>query len=100
MQKKPRVTAGAIIYTEDKTFPPTYKFLVVQRAKNDHFPLHWEFPRGSCDKGETVVNCMMREVEEESGIKVRPVKFLGKTEYFSEVHQNITMAGCMVINVK
>jgi mutator protein MutT len=93
MKKKARITAGAIIFKQvikDGESTGTYTFLVVQRAKDDHFPLHWEFPRGSCDRGETVSNCMMREVKEESGLDVVPVKFLGKTEYFSEVHQNIT----------
>jgi len=33
---------------------------------------------------------MMREVREESGLDVMPVKFLGKTEYYSEKHDNIT----------
>lgn len=84
-----RVTSGAIVFRKDEE-TNSYKFLVVQRAKDDHFPLHWEFPRGSCDGNETTVNCMMREVEEESGLKVKPIKYLGKTEYFSEKHQNIT----------
>lgn len=90
MKKKPRTTAGAIVYIQDHGGVGTYKFLIVQRAKDDHFPLHYEFPRGSCDRGETVSNCMMREVKEESGLEVVPVKYLGKTEYFSEKHKNIT----------
>lgn len=91
MKKKPRITSGAIIFTEDKNEQrDTFKFLVIQRAKDDHFPMHWEFPRGSCDKGEVVTNCMMREVKEESGLDVMPVKYLGKTEYYSEKHDNIT----------
>lgn len=91
MKKKPRITAGAIIFTEDKNDQrDAFKFLVIQRAKDDHFPMHWEFPRGSCDKGEVITNCMMREVKEESGLDAMPVKYLGKTEYYSEKHDNIT----------
>lgn len=90
MKKKPRVTAGAIVFRQDKENLDSYKFLVVQRAKDDHFPLHYEFPRGACENGESVSNCMMREVKEESGLDIVPVKYLGKTEYFSEKHQNIT----------
>jgi len=89
MKKKHRITAGAIVFRKDED-TNTYKFLVVQRAKDDHFPLHWEFPRGACEKSEVVVNCMMREVKEESGLDVKPVKFLGKTEYYSEKHKNTT----------
>jgi mutator protein MutT len=89
MKKKARITSGAVVYMKDEE-TGSFKCLIVQRAKNDHFPLHYEFPRGSCDKGETVSNCMMREVREESGLDIVTVKYLGKTEYFSEVHQNIT----------
>lgn len=89
MPEKFRVTSGAVVFTKDEE-SGVYKFLVVQRAKDDHFPLHWEFPRGSCEKNEVVANCMMREVGEESGLNVVPVKYLGKTEYFSEKHSMIT----------
>lgn len=89
MQKKPRITAGSIIFRKDEE-TNVFKFLVVQRAKDDHFPLHWEFPRGACEKSEVVTRCMMREVKEESGLDVVPVKFLGNTEYYSEKHDNIT----------
>ncbi len=93
MQKKPRLTSGAVIYTKEEECHcqrDHIKFLVIQRAKDDHFPLHWEFPRGSCDKGETMANCMMREVKEESGLDVVPQKYLGRTEYYSEKHDNMT----------
>ena len=90
MKKKPRITSGAIIFTKGSDDLENPRFLVIQRAKDDHFPMHWEFPRGSCDRSETIANCMMREVKEESGLDVVPVKYLGKTEYFSEKHQNVT----------
>lgn len=101
--KKPRITAGAIVFVKEEGChcqSDHLKFLVVQRAKDDHFPLHWEFPRGSCDKTETVVNCMMREVKEETGLDVVPVKFLGKTEYFSEKHDNITKCYIFLVKAK
>ncbi len=100
MQKKPRLTSGAVIFVKDHGGLGSYKFLVIQRAKDDHFPMHWEFPRGACDKGETMANCMMREVKEESGLDVVPVKYLGKTEYFSEKHQNITQCHIFLARAK
>jgi mutator protein MutT len=100
MAKKPRLTSGAIIFSQGESGEESYRFLVVQRAKDDHFPLHWEFPRGSCDKGETMVNCMMREVKEETGLEVKPVKYLGKTEYYSEVHKNITQCHIFLTRTK
>jgi mutator protein MutT len=103
MPKKPRLTAGAVVFIKEEGCHcqrDHLKFLVAQRAKDDHFPLHWEFPRGSCDKGETMANCMMREVKEETGIEVVPVKYLGKTEYFSEKHNNTTQCHIFLAKAK
>ncbi|GAB4244684.1 MAG: NUDIX domain-containing protein [Ekhidna sp.] len=30
----------------------------------------WDFPKGKLDKGETILECAVREVEEETGVKV------------------------------
>lgn len=100
MKKKPRITSGAVIFSQGKSGEESFKFLVIQRAKDDHFPLHWEFPRGACDKGETTAHCMMREVKEESGLSVTPVHYLGMTEYFSEVHNNITQCHIYLARTK
>lgn len=100
MQKKPRLTSGAVVYIQDHGGVGTYKFLIVQRAKDDHFPLHWEFPRGACNKAETMASCMMREVKEESGLDVVPVKYLGRTEYYSEKHDNMTHCNIFLARAK
>ena len=60
--------------------------LMIQRSANDHWPLHWEFPRGKCDKpiGEEIPFCLVREVKEETGLDVTPVTFLGTHEYIAD----------------
>jgi len=41
------------------------KFLLIYRRKV------WDFPKGKLDKGETIKQCAVREVEEETGVKVK-----------------------------
>ena len=50
--------AGGIVEKEGK-------FLLIYRRKV------WDFPKGKLDKGETIENCAVREVEEETGVKVK-----------------------------
>ena len=55
--------AGAIIIQDDKV-------LLIFRAKwND-----WTFPKGHLEEGESIEECMAREVEEETGLKVMIIK--------------------------
>lgn len=60
--------------------------LMIQRSKDDHWPLHWEFPRGKCDKpiGEDTKKCIVREVKEETGLDVEPMTLLGIFEYMAD----------------
>lgn len=41
------------------------KFLLIYRKKK------WDLPKGKLDKGESLEECAMREVEEETGVKVK-----------------------------
>lgn len=50
--------AGGIVEKEGK-------FLLIYRRKV------WDFPKGKLDKGETIEKCAVREVEEETGVKVK-----------------------------
>ena len=60
--------------------------LLIQRAKDDHWPLHWEYPRGKCDKppGEDILHCLEREVKEETGLDIRPIELVDKFEYIAD----------------
>jgi 8-oxo-dGTP pyrophosphatase MutT (NUDIX family) len=60
--------------------------LLIQRAADDHWPLHWEFPRGKCDKpiGERVDKCALREIKEECGLNVEIEKFIDKFQYLAD----------------
>jgi 8-oxo-dGTP pyrophosphatase MutT (NUDIX family) len=83
---KPEVfmkAAAGIIFKEedDRRF-----ILLIQRARDDHWPLHYEFPRGKCDQpvGEDTIKCLKREVKEETGLDVTPVKYIDKFVYLAD----------------
>ncbi len=48
-----------------------------------HRPVHqdWSFPKGKLEEGETFELAALREVEEETGMACRLVRFIGHTEY-------------------
>lgn len=48
-----------------------------------HRPLRedWTFPKGKAEPGETLEECALREVEEETGLRCHLRTFVGHTEY-------------------
>ncbi len=60
--------------------------LLIQRSANDHWPNFWEVPRGKCDQGvnEKTTICLKREVKEETGLDVIPIKFIDKFTYIAK----------------
>jgi mutator protein MutT len=43
-------------------------FLVTRRIDGTHLAGHWEFPGGKCEPGESVEDCLARELREELGV--------------------------------
>ena len=60
--------------------------LLIQRAADDHWPLMYEVPRGKCDKpiGEDIIHCLKREVKEETGLDIIPLRFIDKFVYLAD----------------
>ena len=67
------VSVAAAVVREDG------KFLAIQRRDNDH----WELPGGVLEPGEAASAGVVREVQEETGLIVEPVRLSG-------VYQNMT----------
>ena len=77
------VSAGVIVRKDENN---TSQVLLIQRAEDDHFPLYYEFPRGKCDKpiGESLLSCAKREIKEETGLDVVPIKLIDTFEYLAD----------------
>ena len=57
------ISAGAICYTH---INGEIKFLILQHKNGNHF----SFPKGHLEEGETLKECAIREVYEETNIKI------------------------------
>ena len=69
---RPAVTADCVVMTKDTT----PKVLLIQRG-NDPFKGCWAFPGGFLDMNETTEQCAIRELEEETGLKVNNLLQIG-----------------------
>jgi mutator protein MutT len=57
------------------------KVLVCQRKDDDTFGGYWEFPGGKQEAGETLEECLARELLEELAISARPIGRLTTIEH-------------------
>ena len=64
------IDAGGGIVTNEEG-----KYLMIYRNG------FWDFPKGKLDKGERIIECAEREVEEECGVKVKAKSLICKTKH-------------------
>lgn len=78
-----KAAAGVIVRQNESG---NNEVLLIQRSSDDHWPLHFEFPRGKCDKpiGEDVVHCAKREIKEETGLDVNVLRLLDTFQYLAD----------------
>jgi 8-oxo-dGTP diphosphatase len=57
------------------------KFFVAKRPSGGALGMKWEFPGGKVEEGETDEEAIVREMDEEFGARVLPLRFLGQTEF-------------------
>lgn len=69
---RPAVTADVAVVTTERE----PRVLLIQRG-NEPFKGHWAFPGGFMNMDETTEQCAIRELEEETGLKVSEVKQVG-----------------------
>lgn len=67
-------SSGGLIFKEDQA-----KILVLLVGNND--PIEWRIPKGMLEKDETVKNCAVREVLEETGYLTEVIKFIDFTNW-------------------
>ncbi|MGE3707528.1 MAG: 8-oxo-dGTP diphosphatase MutT [Vicinamibacterales bacterium] len=61
MTRPTLVVAAAVIIRDGR-------FLVTRRPAGVHLEGHWEFPGGKCEPGETLAECLTRELREELAV--------------------------------
>ena len=79
---KPSVTADIVVvdshlakFRDDGTF---INLLLIKRSeKSDAFPNCWALPGGFLDKGESIEDCAVRELKEETGIEAKMLAPVG-----------------------
>ena len=57
------------------------KWLMVRRSRNVGSPLKVCFPGGTVEKGESQEEAVIREMQEELGVRVRPIKNVWRHEF-------------------
>lgn len=71
---KPVVAAGAILWRIERG---ELKVAIIHRARYDD----WSWPKGKLDKGETIAQAAVRELREETGLKVTLGVHLAEINY-------------------
>ena len=66
------------------------KILISKRREKGLLGGLWEFPGGKIEGGESVKNCIIREVQEELGVCVKPTFFLKQIKH-AYTHFSITL---------
>ena len=69
-----QVTAGIIINDENK-------ILIAQRSREDKLSLKWEFPGGKIMEGESLQECLRREIMEELCLDIEVGSFFAGSIY-------------------
>ncbi|GEM64149.1 NUDIX hydrolase [Sphingobacterium faecium NBRC 15299] len=57
------------------------KVLICQRSAKMKLPMKWEFPGGKIELDESQEDCLKREIKEELGMTISPVRTLTAVEY-------------------
>ena len=74
---KPTNVVAAIIKKDGQ-------YLIVQRNKNKHLGLKWEFPGGKVNKNENFEAALKREIQEELNIEINIYKKITEEAYKDE----------------
>ncbi|MCC3861329.1 NUDIX hydrolase [Pseudemcibacter aquimaris] len=78
--KRPIPGVGVVVFNGEK-------ILLIKRNKEPK-AAEWSIPGGAQDLGETLTECAMREVNEETGIKIENITLLKAVDYIDKDENN------------
>jgi 8-oxo-dGTP diphosphatase len=74
-----------------------YQVLFAQRPVGKAYAGFWEFPGGKIEAGESVIDALIREIDEELGLRIKRAT-LWRTERFSYEHAHVELNFCRSSN--
>jgi 8-oxo-dGTP diphosphatase len=77
----------------ERTAQGESQVLFAQRPPGKAYAGFWEFPGGKIEAGETVIEALIREIDEELGIHIRSAA-LWRSERFSYEHAHVELNFC------
>ena len=83
------VAVGVLVRQSDGAF------LLTSRPEGKPYAGYWEFPGGKLESGETVLEALARELQEEIGIEVQEA-MLWRQEVFDYPHAMVRLHFCQV----
>ena len=77
----PIIEVGCAIIRANRGASQERQLLIAQRNPGDSLGGFWEFPGGKLEPGETLEECLVREVQEELGVYVKVSEFFCLKEH-------------------
>ena len=77
----------------ERTVDGEHKVLFAQRPVGKAYAGYWEFPGGKIEANETVIEAIIREIDEELGIHIASAT-LWRSERFSYEHAHVELNFC------
>ncbi|MBC7711484.1 MAG: NUDIX domain-containing protein [Rhizobacter sp.] len=77
----------------ERTVDGKYQVLFAQRPAGKAYAGYWEFPGGKIELGESVIDALIREIDEELGLRIASAT-LWRAERFSYEHAHVELNFC------
>ena len=77
----------------ERTVNDEYQVLFAQRPVGKAYAGYWEFPGGKIEAGESVIDALTREIDEELGLHINSAS-LWRSERFSYEHAHVELNFC------
>ena len=81
----------------ERTEAGMHQVLFAQRPPGKAYAGYWEFPGGKIEPGESVIDALIREIDEELGIRIHTAT-LWRSERFSYQHAHVELNYCRTTN--